>query len=210
MWRGAVAAARGASMVGDIIVSPVARRRPLWIVAAAAAVAVLVAIGVPLLRRNRSTPNPVAGGGTPTPASGFVSSTLAPGRQIPSCPPTASATRVALTGADQLPSLLDAAIQSCSAPLTRADAGTHRTPYGGELATHVVGLDLCLTQLYDQTDAPLLPVFAEPATYNDKNALVVVFMTTYKTPAAATDALDKRQVWVMDETTCDPLNVATS
>jgi len=182
-----------------------------WLLAAAVALVVVVAGGLAVLLRPSSSAPSVAAP-EPQPASQaprLTGTSISAADLIADCRPVASTARLGIGSSDQLATLLEAAKKSCSGAVTRVDAGSHRIQYGSELARTVPALSACVTSLYDQTDAPLLPVFAEPATYENQPAIVVVFLTTFRSPALPDDRLDSRQAWVMDETTCTPLNVAT-
>ena len=198
-WRGAVEReVRGAT------VTPIApRRRHALPWAVAAAVALLVAVGFPLLRR--SSP-PTASG----PTVDAASSLPALAQPTVACTPTAASDPTSLRGTDDVEGVLRQAAPACGPEVRRSDVGRHQTEYVQRLSSSLPGLESCMKALHEQVQAPLLPVFAAPATYQDQAATLVVFLTTFSEPAKADDPLDSRQAWVLSNPGCSPLAGVTA
>ena len=202
-WRAAVAA----ELAGDELAARRRRRRRPYAAAAAAALAVLaIAGGIGITRRGR-TERPVAQGGpTTSRAAGLTGQRPI---DVADCRPRVSGEVLDLSSPEHMAEALSTGAAQCTARPTRGAAGQFRSPYSDQLSGGLVGLDVCLATLYDQVDSPLLPVYAAPTSFQGKDAVVVVFLTTFHSPPAAGDELDSEQAWVMDLTTCTPLNVAT-
>lgn len=185
------------------------RHKKTWAagLSAAAALALVAGVGIAVVRRS-PTSAPAAGVSTvhTTRTSAFVAPP--PGSILEECPPVAAGEPLILITAEDIAQAMSTLRDTCATAFTREGVGRYRRIYSDQLSA-VQGADACLVSLYDQTDAPLLPVYAAPALYQNEPAFVVVFLTTFTSPASASDRLDERQAWVLRRESCGILNVVT-
>ena len=177
--------------------------RAQWWAAAAAVVVLVGGLSALLFTRSGS-------GGDVALAPGSVASSVtgqATSSSADPCRPKAVAQPTPLSGPEDLQAVIDRANQACTSAAHRADVGAHQLQYTQELARTLPDLQPCVSSLYDQSDAPLLPVYAGAALYQQRQAMVVVFLTTYSQPPSGADPLDSRQAWVMANPDCQLLNV---
>ena len=182
------------------------RRRTAWAPAAAAAAVMLLVVGllaVLVLRDDSPSPSAVP----PTTFNPRDISNSTPTGPA-SCSPRVDVQTATYTGPEQVRQAIDSAGDVCVGTLRRQDVGRHQKAYSDRISAGLPDAAPCLQSFYENNDAPLLPIYGRAATYGGKEAVVVVFLTSFAGTADQNDPLDGRQAWVFEKGNCTVLTAA--